>query len=899
MPSDPDLSTPELQLMWGAALAIASSDNSTLMRWKPLNRIANISDRNLWKALVKTDTVADELQAVKFEIANSLRNESVQPSWGAPQRGYPDIAFYFSPGEEGNAAKPPRINLDLPWALICGLENARAISMHEVAHGLGTVEFSPKMQTIRKKMEGIEQGKNRSKDKHLELAKLSAEWNARFMIFDEAENNYANRFTVNRTTLHRDPLDEYLNRAEHAITEIGETYTNHKKEPIKFPDKPDAQAQLKNLKSAIRYAFFANNELFPNNESGWRSIGINPDWIEAKAAGGGKSKITGKAAFSELTALCKKLEDLQPKPSVRVQQGAEAYKQMTLDCSRQLAAVIEEIFDRFAAHLLPQIQKQAEQNMEQKLQEQKDKNQSGEGQEGQKGQGGDKSEQDQGKSEGDDSGKEEGSEGKKGKESKPGKNKDGKKDKGGKDSGNDDKSSGEQDGKDADGQGEEGKKDQDGKGKGKEKPKGKGDEGKESGQGGDDKGDQQQDGNEEGQGKGGKPTNKPGKGKAIVEGIGEVDEVPLPAETPAEAKGVIFESSPDRQNDNEQSGKRTENEKLAELDDPLTGGGGRSYGMTFSDKTPEPPKREGDYDEYLKMIAPHKNIIRSLTATFEKIKQRQTITIPQQSRERSLLPQDGNPQRFSADSFRNRMTKIHTGQNISTSDFKHFKIDVPDKKVPAPIEVAILIDGSGSMQGEPIEAAIKCGCILYEAAKNAGINLHIMMLGDRVPMQVAKPGDSSVEIGKAIERVRRGQGGDRDYLAPALKKTLALSTEKKDQNAYEGKTHVFVVSDGFFTDEEKSMEAVKAISETCPHLTLDFVLIPNGNGGHPDIKDVAKRNNENVSRNQIGCKSLRSVSGIQEGLMDLLNQRLVATKHADAVTIAEKQKEFKKVNGRF
>ena len=313
----------------------------------------------------------------------------------------------------------------------------------------------------------------------------------------------------------------------------------------------------------------------------------------------------------------------------------------------------------------------------------------------------------------------------------------------------------------------------------------------------------------------------------------------------------------------------------------------------MSNEDPE-LEENGNFNEYQRIIAPHRDIIMKTTELMRKIQEKLFVRIQDPSVKNSLVPEDGDVSRFQPQAMQDRLIKQFSGQAIDETDFETFRLDGPIRTIPAPTEIQIWIDGSGSMSGQPVEMAITTGCILYEAAREAGMDVYITMLGDPEPLPIAKPGMSNKEIGRNIESVRAGQGGDKDYLAPTIGQMIKTTLAKKrDLGKPVGNTHAFVISDGMFTDEPTALEHVKSVNDNCPHTTLDFVLI-NGRPGLA-IERLADELNRKAKKQTVGYKEVRNYTEIHEGLMDILQQRLKTVKSEDAIPLAQKQKEFKGV----
>jgi hypothetical protein len=819
----PLLNTPVLQLLWGATLGAVALDRPEHM--------PPVENTDLWRRLAADETLEEERRFCA-QVAASLpglreRTGSLKVEWGPPLRGYPELGYYCDP-------QTSTVNLDLPWTLIIGIEPARSLLLREAAHGLGTLYFTDEMQKLRTEMVAIKAQESRTEEEHTRMIHLAAQWLARFDVTVEAENNYACRFAADRGEVSAQDYAASLNYAETVTGGIREA----RKDLVKpLPETVPVKVKFANLLRALHYAFFRNNGLFPDDEGGWAKAGVRAELIST--SDGSKS---GPAALEELAQMCKKMEDTQPSLSDRTS-GDVWHARRMRECSLERGRIADQIFDRFAAHMIPELEKEAEANpdevmdrlekmspSEKKDQQQDRRRQPQPGEDGEESDENADGEKDGDTAEVDDKGT------RRDAKLPP---KDPRRAKGLEEEG--EPQPGEGEGQDADGEGQEGE------------------------------------GPGEGEGEG------PGEGEGEGEGPGEGD-------GDGDGDGPDGEGDGDGDGDGEYGDSEAKDPH--ESEEAKEGEGGRNHGNTWTDE--EPDSDDGSYNEYLKIIEPHRDLIRQAADIMKKIQEKLTVTIQDPSVKNSLVPEDGDVSRFQFQALQDRLIKQFSGQAIDESDFETFKLDGPIRKIPAKTEIHIWVDGSGSMSGQPVEMAMTTGCILYEAAREAGMDVYIGMLGDPHPLPIAEPGMSDRDIGRRIAGVRRGQGGDKDYLASSIGRMVDITLKKKkDRHLPVGNTHAFVISDGRFTDEPLALDHVKSVNDNCPHASLDFVLI-NGNKSL-QIERLADELNRKAARPTIGYKDVASFQQIHEGLMELLEQRLKTVRKEDAIPLSQKQKEFKNV----
>jgi len=86
----------------------------------------------------------------------------------------------------------------------------------------------------------------------------------------------------------------------------------------------------------------------------------------------------------------------------------------------------------------------------------------------------------------------------------------------------------------------------------------------------------------------------------------------------------------------------------------------------------------------------------------------------------------------------NYILRRKTGQELREKDFERFREEKVILK-PSNVDVAILIDGSGSMAGGNcggltcMESAMQSSIILCEAARRANMSVFVIMWGRRKP----------------------------------------------------------------------------------------------------------------------------------------------------------------------
>lgn len=324
-------------------------------------------------------------------------------------------------------------------------------------------------------------------------------------------------------------------------------------------------------------------------------------------------------------------------------------------------------------------------------------------------------------------------------------------------------------------------------------------------------------------------------------------------------------------------------------------GGGSTNGEAYF-------RREGNIEAYKKMIDPYGAIIAQTREMFKRIKEKQKKQLEEISRKMNLLPEDNDVTRFSVEAHKNLLDKMHGGSGLSVKDFERFRTENKKKNVSVTIDVAVLIDGSGSMHGAPFHNALVAGCIIFEAAKNIkDVNIYMYMMGNPRPLCIAKPEFSIEEVSKNLERVREGQGSDRDHIMPAIEKFLE-DMEKHEQGAKQsenvGASHIFAITDGYNTDRDPvgTNEKIKQLVLGSKYISLDYLFIHSGDWGDVCARDIIDELASNKGSKRIGeTDKICRMKQIPPMLLNLLKSRLKETDLTQTPKRYEKNKLTKKL----
>ena len=549
---EPNLSRPELQLLWGAALLYIDHNKQALNKdndWPSGNYSFHMTGSKLWQQVTTSYDALNEMLQHAHYVSEALRRPDTKFRWGKPGSW-----FYFHPDEN-------IINVDLVLSLTAGFEHTRAILFHEIGHSQLTTRFLPRQQEIREQMkpllEKVEKKQKLTRPEYRKLRLLSAEWDLRHKLFDSGENPCVDRYAANmgkhlaqeygyslnhtkvticgygpiaqkyldfkaskkegefdpQLEMAVDQMIEKMTRGKQVPPEmlepmreaIREQFREKKRQQEKTSGAGTANERFMNVMNFINMTFYRNNGFFPHTEAGWRTVNVRPDWIRRTDADATKYTAADKAQFPhrdmvQLMELCQQLEDLQPRLRDRYY-GRDYFNTLTDDFAVKRGEVMNKIWDLYLDKYAREIMLQIEDKLDEELKEKdkkKDQQQDGQDQDGQDG------------DDGDDGQEQDGQQGQKGEKGKKGKKQKGQKGQSGEpgddqDAGDDQDQDGD-DGQDQDGQEQDGQKGD--KKKDKSQKGQKGDEqGDEPGDGDDADGDEPGTG-EEGQSKPGRPDDQ-------------------------------------------------------------------------------------------------------------------------------------------------------------------------------------------------------------------------------------------------------------------------------------------------------------------------------------------------------------------------------------------------------
>ncbi len=851
-----DLSTRSGQLVWAAGLGhLFQSNPPGTTRAHPI-----------WKTLTSNPKVSSSLSSTARFIDLSATNRNATMDWGTPGSW-----FWFAPDKN-------HINIDLfhtlltgfaddPAPGIKGMAHASGVMMHEIGHSQLTTRFTDKMIELRKReMEIVgftEEDKEAlsdeefqnlysqkcaelSPEKRAELVRTKTEFSLRMNVMNAAEDNCVNQYAANHSREFPHDFEGSLNVCNVILQGSGLYLKNQQDQPEeknslqellkKLMTGPrqkeieEAGKALANLSKATALSFYASNGLFDKSDAeDWKRLGINPDEIKAADTKGAPSTVdhfleNGQSDFDKLLNLNvgpSGMAHLQPQSRDRWLLRSIFARSIETYTDRR-CRIVDEIWDKYAAHHAQILIDAAEQNAQNKTDKKQQKDP-------QSGKGNDKPGGNT--------------------QPSPQDNQD-----------DPSPSQGSGDGQQPDPQ--NGGKGEPGEGKGSPAKGSKGNK--------DDPSPSQ--GNDSGSGGAPDDNTPPTSGSG---GGGDVDDgKPLPS-TPEEArragrKGNEGDVDPDKaktirdlardakgeerranpSNDNADGSGNEPKGEPGDLNMDSTKGG-REKGVDLATLA------QGDWREFRKRINELDPVISRVANDFAYIRDRQKQTKRDLSKRRETLPRGNNlRERLDMTAHMNLAVKRATGQRIEEPDLRRWRMDQVTTE-PTSVELWLLCDGSGSMDlglhgkhpntsgGRRIDSAVQSMAVLFEAGRRADFDVFAGMWGDETLRILAAPGDRDQKIGQQFETAKNGINSG-THLSPSFEQAIAHSAKQETgahgkRGRFAGMTHFLILSDGELAsgDIAPFVKMVGKLFRHGPAVSVDIAVLGEESGA--EMKSVVSQ----------------------------------------------------------
>lgn len=398
---DPNLSRPEHQLAWAAAMIHINknlSDHST--EWNKADKddkpgtVTKIEDAPFWSQLTEEQTAIAELANHARFISEDLRRTDIRFGYGEPGSGF------------GYSQENGYINVDFLGSLVAGFEHARGILFREIAHSILSRKYTDRSNEIRAEIRAIKDEhdytplagqfmgtkieKKIPPEAYIKMRKLSAEWRMRDMLWQAAEHNVHHAYTAEKSSRLAQDYSYSLNHDLLTVGGYGQTALRTRRlvrviegSPLKIlrdnvdvilshlteifgKDEEDERSPLQkqreeskkrfvNTIRAIEMAFFRNNDLFKDTTTGWLGVGVDPKLVKLHDPNHEfdeyvKSADTSQShsgyEFEYLMDLVNDLSAMQPKPEDRLF-GHRYYKNVAEDMNAKRNQIIEQIWDMY------------------------------------------------------------------------------------------------------------------------------------------------------------------------------------------------------------------------------------------------------------------------------------------------------------------------------------------------------------------------------------------------------------------------------------------------------------------------------------------------------------------------------------------------------------------------
>ncbi len=368
-----ELASPILQYVWAVTLMRIAANPYIMDSWAKENQSANgLINSRIWEQIKNTDMMQQELQDVTVMLASrGFVYDTMKIRWGGTK--YPGVGYYFSPDKN-------LVNMDMVWGMFMGLEHARSVVFHELAHSCGTRIKTPLAQQM---FERINELEKRGKKKKLtpeetkELHRLSVLHQLHFYVYDEAENSFADGFgclLTDEKLYHQDLRYDRCAVEAQSLSIAGQLYENEaasktlaKKinqgfDSMNQNEKNDI-AEFSNMKKVLRLAFYVNNGLFQNTQEEWQNIGVHVDWLKGYARDG--KVIFGQEVLNEFVTLSAQLQSYQIPLDIH---SARPYIVQKIEASaRARNEITDDIYNRFFKEISEKLCQQLSQSREEEI----------------------------------------------------------------------------------------------------------------------------------------------------------------------------------------------------------------------------------------------------------------------------------------------------------------------------------------------------------------------------------------------------------------------------------------------------------------------------------------------------------------------------------------------------
>ncbi len=331
-PNEPDLKTPEKQLLWAAHLLYLVFNPELMQLWpKHRQGKGSLHTTQLWRQILASKTVRYLRALYANHIFNLLRKNDLMVGWGAPGTWF---SFSLNP-------PPGKINCDLLYSMLAGFDHSRACVVHEISHAVLTKGVPGYISELNDAMQDIDGQGHHALSQELQLKQY---------FLNACEDNCVNRFTEQIGRVFGQDYGYSLNNFYTAIGDVGRRYLRKRE----VYGDPTPENQFKNLTFIISRVFLANNGLFENTPEAWAELRAKPEWLEARDRDNPEEFLDPEASFEQLIGMCEEVEQYYP-PLQELSGGPDYYAEQATIYAERRFELIHEMWELFAEDIAKQI----------------------------------------------------------------------------------------------------------------------------------------------------------------------------------------------------------------------------------------------------------------------------------------------------------------------------------------------------------------------------------------------------------------------------------------------------------------------------------------------------------------------------------------------------------------
>ncbi|GEM_PF-1172776 len=311
---------------------------------------------------------------------------------------------------------------------------------------------------------------------------------------------------------------------------------------------------------------------------------------------------------------------------------------------------------------------------------------------------------------------------------------------------------------------------------------------------------------------------------------------------------------------------------------------------------------ERDWNDYQQRISELSGPIIRVRRMLKKIQERQLQEAIKRDNKMDIIPEDSDVMdRFNMDAHKNLIIKKAMG-DVKEEDLKRFRKDRVEQ-VPTSIDIVIMIDGSGSMNGVPLNSAIQTAAILNEAArgKDMNINVYVGLWGNNTPPIRITPETKKQDIGAILEHSRQGLKSGTS-MAPMFEVIAdTVSKQRAKQQVLGGFTHIMAVSDGEISDAAESKKKIEELFQANKMVTFDVAILQKYNQSDKSMEKAVKdlKGSKPWQKVTVTKRTEKEANDIPFAMTSALFDKIRKCRSFTAVPISKKKSDMRKAANRL